>query len=254
MFRMMFMGKWFLRCHPFFFDERFQHLRTAEHERLLEHLGKLCARNISKPDAGLWELRNGWQEHTFSNLMCWAGLERLQRVQEGGFLRSLVFNLEDFRGMAERAIRAAVVEGSLRNGPSDHSFDAALLQLAVLRYPDAELTKGTLQRIQAELSLQSDMGSGFLFRYRRKDDFGMPQSAFLICSFWLVQALAKSGEWVEARNVMKDAMSAANDLGLFSEHFLPLEKYQAGNFPQAYSHVGQINAAFSVSPSWAEFL
>ena len=69
-----------------------------------------------------------------------------------------------------------------------------------------------------------------------------------------MQALARTGQIDEAKKVMQDAMSAANPLGLFSEHFNPKERHQAGNFPQAYSHVGQINAAFSISPPWGDIL
>jgi pentatricopeptide repeat protein len=94
--------------------------------------------------------------------------------------------------------------------------------------------------------------SSFLYRYLRKDDFGQPQSAFVICSFWLVRALSRLGRTEEALQVMNDAMKSANALGLFSEHFSPQTKIQTGNFPQAYSHVGQINAAFSVSPAWSD--
>lgn len=95
---------------------------------------------------------------------------------------------------------------------------------------------------------------GFLFRYLRKDDFGKPQSAFLICSFWLVQALARIGKMEQANEIMKKVVLSSNELGLYPEHFVPDSKEQLGNFPQAYSHVGQINAAFSISPAWNEIL
>ncbi len=248
-------GELILALSPIYFDERFHHLRTQEHEKLLEHLGKLCARNISKPDAGLWELRTGWQEHTFSNLMCWAGLERILRIQENGFLKNYDFDFSKAREMAEAAIRSAVLEGSLRNSPKDSSFDSALLQLTSVRFPDASLIRDTIFQIRKELCLPSETNSSsFLYRYKRKDDFGTPESAFLICSFWLVQALARSNQFKEATKVMSDAMGAANSLGLFSEHYNPKDQIQAGNFPQAYSHVGQINAAFAISPLWNEVL
>ncbi len=248
-------GEMILALSPIFFDERFHHLRSRDHEHLLEHLGKLCARNIGKPDAGLWEIRNGWQEHTFSNLMCWAGLERLQRIQENGFLKGVDFNLSEAKASAEFAIRSAIKEGSLRNSPKDDSFDAGLLQIATLRFPDKDLVKKTVEEIHLALQLETQSGlESFLYRYRRSDDFGKPQSAFLICSFWLVQALEKIGEIEKARNVMKIAVTSANSLGLLSEHYLPQIGQQSGNFPQAYSHVGLINAAFSISPPWGDVL
>jgi len=248
-------GEMALTLSPIFFDERFDRLRSKDHEDLLAHLGKLCASHVSKPDAGLWELRNGWQEHSFSNLMCWAGLERIERVREKGFLKDLGFDLGQAKQTAEAAIRAAVKNGVLANGPQDESFDAGLLLLPILRFPDEKLALETVSRIHSELKLGSDdLSSSFLYRYLRKDDFGHPKSAFLICSFWLVQALSRVGRVEEARRVFKNTMTSANSLGLFSEHYLPGAGGQIGNFPQAYSHVGQINAAFAVSPPWSEVL
>ena len=96
--------------------------------------------------------------------------------------------------------------------------------------------------------------TGFYFRYLRTDDFGRPQSSFVICSFWVVQGLARLGQIAEARQIMAQVLTGANHLGLFSEHFVPETRTQLGNFPQAYSHVGLINAAFAVSPSWTTVL
>lgn len=248
-------GEMILTLAPIFFDERFHHLRTRDHENLLEHLAKLCIKNISQPDAGLWELRNGWQEHSFSNLMCWAGIERMVRIRQKGFLQHLKIDLNAASQMAERSLKNAIKAGSLRNGPKDESYDAALLQLPILRFPDADVCLETVRKVHGELRLgKSGNLNAFLYRYRREDDFGHPKSAFVICSFWLVQALARMGKINEAREVMNSAMESASDLGLFSEHYYPEQRIQTGNFPQAYSHVGQINAAFSVSPAWNEIL
>lgn len=249
-------GEMVLTLSPIFFDERFLHLRTPDHERLLEHLGRFCASKISEADAGLWELRHGWQEHSFSNLMCWAGLERIHRIRRGGrYLKQLTFNLEEALQKAEHAVREAVIDGSLRNGPKDPTHDASLLQVPILRFPDDEVCRMTVEHVREELRMGEtpDLAS-FLYRYRRKDDFGRPHSSFLICSFWLVQALARVGKFNDAKIVMRDAMSSANYAGLLSEHYLPGSRLQAGNFPQAYSHVGQINAAFAISPPWSDVL
>ncbi len=245
-------GEMVLALAPIFFDERFHHLRTPNHEQLMSHLGRLCAQNISKPDAGLWEIRGGWQEHSFSNLMCWAGLDRIHRIQARGYLRNLPFDLTASLNKAEASVRAAIKDGSLRNGPNDDSFDASMLQMATLRFSDPEAISKTVDTIWQDLRLEDK--DGFLYRYKRKDDFGNPQSAFLICSFWLVQSLARVGRLGDAKKVMEAAMQSSNKLGLFAEHYLPGRNLQAGNFPQAYSHVGQILAAFAVSPDWSDIL
>lgn len=249
-------GEMILTLAPIFFDERFQHLRSKQHEDLMVYLTNLCIKNISKPDAGLWEIRDGWQEHSFSNLMCWAGIDRALTIHEKGFLKGLDRqHLVNAKQTAETAILDSVKLGYLRNGPKDESLDAALLMLPTLRFPDSELCTQTVLQIFNELKLgDGALSEGFLYRYIRKDDFGLPQSAFLICSFWLVQALDKIGKKDLALNVMKNASGSANELGLLSEHYFPTQKIQAGNFPQAYSHVGLINAAFSISPPWSEVL
>ncbi len=242
-------GEMVLTLAPIFFDERFLHLRNREHEELLMRLARLCERSISTPDAGLWEVRNHWQEHTFTNLMSWAGLERASRIRPSEKF------LVDARERAIRAIEAAQHEGALRNGPADQSFDAALSLAGVLRLPRNDLILNTVRAIQSDLALGEQRPlSSFFYRYRRKDDFGKPHSAFLICSFWVAQALARLGFTEEARAIVEDAASAGNHLGLFSEHYLPDSNLQLGNFPQAYSHVGLINAAFAVSPPWSEVL
>lgn len=248
-------GEMVLTLSPIFFDERFYYLRTKEHQTLLSHLGRLCANNISQPDAGLWEVRNGWQEHSFANLMCWAGLERLERIQKNGFISGLDLDLGAARARAEVAIHKAVRAGSLRNGPTDDTFDAALAQAAKLRFPDRALCENTVTQAMQALALRDGSNeTGFFYRYLRNDDFGKPKSAFVVCSFWLIQALAQLGRVDEARKIMSSVTGAANPLGLLSEHYLPSERMQFGNFPQAYSHVGLINAAFDISPPWSEVL
>ena len=95
---------------------------------------------------------------------------------------------------------------------------------------------------------------GWLRRYQVDDGFGSPTVAFMICTFWLAQALAMVGRLAEARAVFEKVRSVMSPLGLLSEDFDPVEGRMWGNFPQAYSHVGLINAAFSVSPRWSEVI
>ncbi len=248
-------GEMILAFAPIFFDERFYDLRTREHEALLAHLAHLCARSIGQSDAGLWESRGGWQEHSFTNLMCWAGLERLERIRQAGHLSLLALDLSGARIRAAEALLRAAKEGGVRNGPADDSYDAALSQLAILGYPNRQLCEATITQIVAHLAVRNGTAApGFFYRYVREDDFGKPESGFVTCSFWIAQALARLGRTTEAKDTLAGVLTAANSLGLFSEHFLPASGTQCGNFPQAYSHVGLINAAFAVSPPWSEAL
>jgi len=124
-----------------------------------------------------------------------------------------------------------------------------------LGYPDRHLCESTVLHIVEDLALKrDDADTGFFYRYVRKDDFGTPESAFVICSFWIAQALARLGRLAEARHILDRVRAAANHAGLFSEHFMPGSNIQSGNFPQVYSHVGMINATFAVSPPWSDVL
>ncbi len=244
-------GEMILSISPIFFDQRFAHLRTKELENLLWELGKKCEDSLGKADAGIWEIRGGWKEHTFSTLMCWAGLDRLLRLRRLGFFPNDSWKVQQAHDAAVNQVLRAAKDGFLKNSPSDDTIDASLALSTVLRFPDAEINRNTLEEIIKELQLDD---SGLFYRYKRSDDFGAPDSAFLICSFWVVQALARAGERDRALDIFHKVMATKNELGLFSEHFHPGKKMQLGNFPQAYSHVGFINAAFELSPSWTSIL
>ncbi|MBY0371677.1 glycoside hydrolase family 15 protein, partial [bacterium] len=244
-------GEMALTLSPIFFDDRLHHLRTPRVEALFEVLATRCSQTLGEADAGLWEVRHGWQEHSFSTLLNWAGLERARRVQECGWLKTLKIDLSAEIERARHALVRACQDGALLNGPTDPTADAALLLLPVLGFPDEEICRRTVARTWKDLRFEGvgEIGA-YLFRYLRPDDFGTPKAPFLICSFWLVQALAKMGQNEEAHKVMRTILSSANSLGLLAEHFDPAASKQSGNFPQAYSHVGVINAAFAISPPW----
>ncbi len=244
-------GEMILAISPLYMDERFAELRTPDLDRIVEYLGRLCERSIDQPDAGLWEIRGDNQIYTFTNLMCWTALRSLERLRARGVLDGV--KEKEWRKAAERAeaaVRAAVNGGVVRNGPGDTTLDSSILQAATFGFPDAALVRETVETIERELTLEK----GFLYRYRRADDFGTPESAFMICSFWLIQAVAAIGDRERALELMHEVMKAGNHLQLFAEHFDPATGTQLGNFPQAYSHVGLINAAFAVSPNWETFL
>jgi GH15 family glucan-1,4-alpha-glucosidase len=162
-----------------------------------------------------------------------------------------------FRDAAAR-LREEVVKhawsaerGAFAGSYGGSDLDASLLQMATLRFlpgGDPRLA-GTIDAIHQQLSRD-----GWLFRYRLDDGFGQPTVAFVICTFWLVEALAALGRKGEARAVMDRAQSVLSPLGLLSEDYDTSEPRMWGNFPQAYSHVGLIHAAFAASPRWEEIL
>ena len=127
-------------------------------------------------------------------------------------------------------------------------MDAALLLLINFGYfaPGDPRAKTHLAAIEKELMTSN----GLVYRYAHSDDFGKPQNAFTICCFWLAEAYAHIGEMEKARQTFEQLLTYANPLGLYSEDLNPNSLEQWGNFPQTYSHVGLINAAFSISKPW----
>ncbi len=246
-------GEMILTLGPLMLDQRFASLRRPDHAELIRGLARHCVNVVGQEDAGLWELRGGWKRHAFSQLMLWAGLDRTQRLSARGLLSAGDLDLERASSRAMADLLATVQDGSLRSAIGQPGADASLLLAPVLGFPDAAVSRATVERIRRELKV-GDGPEGFLYRYRHEDDFGSPGSAFVVCSFWLVQALAKLGDLPAARASMDEALRSANHLGLMAEHFDPALGVQLGNFPQAYSHVGAIHAAFSVSEPWDEVL
>lgn len=253
-------GELILTLSPIYFDERFYNLRKAHLNRIMIWLAERCIESIGRPDAGLWELRGMKYEHTFTNLTCWAGLDRVIQIVEkgafGAFEKAALQRLHAQRQLAYDRIQAAVHKGVLCNSPEDPSLDASLLLLAILRFPDVELAKRTTVAIAEGLAVdpQTPEGRSLLFRYRRFDDFGTPESGFFICSYWLAQAYAAIGEVAKGRELLASLDVYANHLGLYAEHCALQGRVQLGNFPQSYSHVGLINAAFALSPHWMQIL
>ncbi len=247
-------GELILALAPIYLDERFVHLRSREAMQILDHLGRACAITIGQPDAGLWEIRENWIPHTFTHLMSWAGLERLRLIQEkSGSPWS--FDLPGSLAELRKILTPRNGTSVLTNGLTDDTLDASLLLAPILRFPDPRTNHQTVHAIRRELQLADNNELGaFLYRYRRTDDFGRPDSAFLICSFWLSQALSRLGQTEEAHAILTETLKAKNSLGLFAEHYEPATQRQLGNFPQAYSHVGMINSAFEVSPPWRDIL
>ena len=132
-----------------------------------------------------------------------------------------------------------------------NTLDASLLTLADLGFvrPQDPRFVGTLQAVENEL------GQGpYMFRYANPDDFGMPETAFNICTFWYIDALAAVGRRREARELFCNMLERRNDLGLLSEDLDPDTGELWGNFPQTYSMVGIVNGATRLSRSWEEAL
>ena len=246
-------GEMVLALSPIFMDDRFSEERTRSALDLVERLARKAISVVGKPDAGIWEYRTEWKPQTFSSLMCWAAADRMSVVaaRHRPELRA------EFAAAAEK-IRGEIVTNAWSSkhktfvaSYGGESLDASLLEMANLRFlpRDDERLRATVDAIGRSL-----LKDGWLRRYEVDDGFGSPQVAFMICTFWLAQALSLVGRADEARAVFEKVRSVMSPLGLLSEDFDPLEGRMWGNFPQAYSHVGLINAAFCVSPRWSDVI
>ena len=246
-------GEMVLALAPVYLDERFQAERSAQAFKLLTALARKAIAVAGTPDAGIWEYRKAWTPQTFSTLMCWAGADRMARVarlHEPGLAAEFETAALAIR---DRILREAWSDrlGAFASSHGGHDLDASLLQMAPLRLlpPDSPHLHRTIDAIRDGLSLD-----GWLFRYRADDGLGRTEVAFVICSFWLVEALVRTGRNQEATAVMSRICAALSPLGLIAEDYDVRTGRMWGNFPQAYSHVGMIHAAFAASPSWSEVL
>ncbi len=246
-------GEMVLALAPIFLDDRFHQDRSVTTRRLLAQLSRKAIAVAGIPDAGIWEYRKEWQPQTFSSLMCWAAADRMATIAR----RDAPDESAEFRAAAERIHREILARGwsdtrcSLVGTYGGTDLDAALLQSVVLRFwpPDDPRSHRTIAAIARDLDWH-----GWLLRYRNDDGLGKPEVAFMVCTFWLVEALGLLGRQDEARAVMSRALEAASPLGLLAEDYDPVERRLWGNFPQAYSHVGLIHAAFAASPRWTDVL
>ena len=244
-------GEMVLALAPLFLDARFRDHVTPPVLDLATRLTRKAIRVAGEPDAGIWEFRSDWRPQTFSTLMCWAAADRMCRIAH----RHSPGDAAEFAGAAER-IRHDILAHALEPGGkylvADYGgteVDAALLQAVTLRLlaPSDPRMAATIDAVVRDLDLD-----GWIRRYRTNDGFGVPAVAFTLCTFWLIEALATVGRHDEARALMDRFQTLESPLGLLSEDFDPKTGVMWGNFPQAYSHVGMIHAAFAASPRWSE--
>jgi GH15 family glucan-1,4-alpha-glucosidase len=246
-------GEMVLALTPIFLDERLSAERSPATLQLIEGLARKAISLTGVPDAGIWEYRTEWKPQTFSSLMCWAAADRMAQITE----RHAPTHAAEFRSTAER-IHAEVIANSWsrrRKSFVGHyggeDLDASLLQMVRLRFLPADdpMSISTIEAIHKDLSM-----GDWMQRYSLNDGFGKPSVAFVICTFWLIEAFAAAGRRAEARALFDRISSSFSRLGLLAEDYDPAESRMWGNFPQTYSHVGLINAAFAASPPWTDIL
>jgi GH15 family glucan-1,4-alpha-glucosidase len=232
---------------PLYVDRRFVNPERQSPEKLVYEALNFIEKTMDLPDAGLWEFRHIAQYHCYTYLFHWAGCHAARQVAYklgNSEMEALATKLLE---ESTRRIEACLDEqrGVYTNAIGSVHLDASTLQLILMGYldPASELASTHLEALEKELKTPE----GLFYRYRHPDDFGTPETTFLICSFWYVEALACVGRVDDAIREFEKLVGYTNYLGLLSEDVDAKTGSQWGNFPQAYSHVGLMNAAYRIS-------
>jgi GH15 family glucan-1,4-alpha-glucosidase len=245
-------GSAILAATPMFFDRRLPRMGDENLFRRLEPLGEMAAKLAFEPDAGIWEYRERKRIHTHSVSMCWAGCQRLEAI-------AAHLGLDDranYWGERAQRIHREMLEKSWnpKRGAFTAAFGSDDLDASVLLLPELGAVEPSDPRFVStvnaiERELKRDLN---VMRYTSADDFGLPETAFLICRFWLVDALWAIGRKEDARDMFIDALKLRNSYGLMSEDVHPVTGELWGNFPQTYSMAGIILSAIRLSKSWED--
>jgi GH15 family glucan-1,4-alpha-glucosidase len=221
-----------------------------ELEDIWEIVRNIC-RTISthweKPDKGIWEIRSGEKHYVFSKVMSWVAMDRATKIATS---LNKHYYAETWGGIANDIKEDVFRKGwkeklqTFTQTYCNSELDASLLLMAEYGFisPDDMRYKKTVMAVKNALFY-----NGLVYRYKNPDDFGKPMSSFTICTFWLVQALFRTGLKEEARNIFENLLACSNHLSLFSEDIHFSTKRLLGNFPQAYSHLALINTAILFS-------
>ncbi len=237
-----------------FVDQRLPHPGDEGMLRLLESLAERAARNAFVPDAGIWEYRGRQRVHTHSAMLCWAACDRVARIAARlGHGESAARWRKEATRIREGILREAWSERrqSFTGSFGVDDLDASVLLMHELGLIEADDPRfvATVDCIGRELNV-----NGHLLRYAAADDFGVPETAFLVVKFWYLDALAATGRRDQARELYAELLAARNSFGLLSEDLHPHTGEMWGNIPQTYSMAGLINTAMRLSMSWEEGL
>ncbi len=217
-----------------------------ETEEVLVGLGEQVLRGWNAPDDGIWEPRRAREDHTHSRLLSWVAVDRLLDLYERGLLRRLdVTRFAEARAAIRHDIETRSWNASLASYVSvldGADLDASTLLFSWYGFESARSPRMRSTYQATRRALATPVG------FRRNLASGeWQEGAFAICGFWAVEHLARAGELADADALFRTLLATTNDLGLLAEEVDPDTGAQLGNFPQAFSHVGVINAALALS-------
>ncbi|GMQ33936.1 glycoside hydrolase family 15 protein [Algoriphagus taiwanensis] len=231
---------------PLYSDQRFTAKEKSYSEPMIMNLLDKIEKTMHEKDAGLWEFRNLAQEHCYTFLFHWAGACAAAKIGtrlKNNLMYDKAIRLRD---EAVKKIEACYLPDrkAYAQAIGSKHMDASTLQLITMGYfgRDIQRANDHLKALEEDL-----LAKDYLFyRYKHMDDFGVPETTFLICAFWYIEALACVNRLDEAIEGFETLTKYCNHLNLFSEDVDQATGSQWGNFPQAYSHVGLMNAAFRI--------
>jgi len=207
----------------------------------------IVSRHWHEPDKGIWEFREEDRHFTFSKVLCWVAIDRAIKVAR---ILKKTRKLEAWTQL-EQEIKKDIHENSWNKevGAFTQSYGSKHLDASVLLMESYGFIQAKDPKfVQTVLAIEKDLSNdGLLYRYKNKDDFGLPSSSFTICTFWFINSLFKIGEEEKAMRHFEKILSYSNHLGLFSEDIDFKTKRLLGNFPQAYSHLALIECAINFS-------
>ncbi len=228
---------------------------TRLQSKMLSELGDAVCDKWRQPDEGIWEVRSGPQQNTYSKAMCWVALDRLVSLHEEDYIKvdvdRFVRERDAIREMVETKGYNESLESYTMTLEGEH-LDASLLLMAIEGYiePNHPRMRSTWECIQERLGRD-----GLIYRYDAED--GLPKTkghegAFGMCCFWATEYLARCGEVEKAEAHFEELLEYANDLGLYAEEIEPETGDALGNFPQAFTHIGLINSALQIQRARGE--
>ena len=213
-------------------------------------LADAAAHQWEQPDNGIWEVRGEPRHFLYSKLMCWVALDRAISLAEQ---LHATHRVDEWSSMAA-SIRAAILTrgwneeaGAFTQAFDSPDLDAAALMMAIVGFLPASDPR-MVSTVDAIIRRLTD-ARGLVYRYKIEsgaDGVTGTEGTFLLCTFWLARVLADGGRTSEARAVFENAVSHVNDVGLLAEEIDSETGEQLGNFPQAFSHVGLVNAAWAI--------
>jgi alpha,alpha-trehalase len=214
---------------------------------IVRNISRTISTHWEKPDKGIWEIRSSEKHYVFSKVMSWVAMDRAAKI---ALVLNKQYYAELWRGIANDIREDVFIKGwkekqqTFTQTYCNSDLDASLLLMAEYGFIDANDPKyrSTVMAVKNAL-----LYNGLVYRYINHDDFGKPSSSFTICTFWLIQALFKTGMKEEAIRIFENLLTYGNHLGLFSEDIDFSSKRLLGNFPQAYSHLALINTATLLS-------